>query len=141
MILLAMISLAAPPLWWSQGNPPVITGTAENNKGPANIGQAKNMVAQALTALDTAAPTVATQIRADLATSHPGLLTVPSPKPADWADKQKAPLLLGQLKAIAHPFYTQLHAAAPTWLAAERTTNDTNYPNSIFPWTAETTDD
>ena len=141
MILLAMISLAAPPLWWSQGNPPVITGTAENNKGPANIGQAKNMVAQALTALDTAAPTVATQIRADLATSHPGLLTVPSPKPADWADKQKAPLLLGQLKAIAHPFYTQLHAAAPTWLAAERTTNDTNYPNSIFPWTATTDDD
>jgi hypothetical protein len=141
LILLAMISLAAPPLWWSEGNPPVVTGVAENNKGPANIGQAKNMVAAALQALDTQAPTIATQVRADLAISHPDLLTVPSPKTPEWIEKQKAPLLLGQLKAIADPFYTRLHAAAPAWLEAERILNGTNHPNSIFPWTAETTDD
>jgi hypothetical protein len=141
LILLAMISLAAPPLWWSQGNPPVVTGVAENNKGPANIGQAKNMVAAALQALDTQAPTIATQVRADLAISHPDLLTVPSPKTPDWIEKQKAPLLLGQLKAISAPFYTRVNALNPTWLAAERTTNGTNHPDSIFPWTATTADD
>ena len=72
-----------------------------------------------------------------------------SPQLASWdpptspaeQEKQKAPLLLGQLKAIAHPFYNQLHAAAPTWLATERATNGTNHPGSIFPWTAEITDD
>jgi hypothetical protein len=141
LILLAMISLAAPPLWWSQGNPPVVTGVAENNKGPANIGQAKNMVAAALQALDTQAPTIATQVRADLAISHPDLLTVPSPKTPEWIEKQKAPLLLGQLKAISAPFYTRVNALNPTWLAAERSTNGTTHPDSIFPWTAATADD
>jgi hypothetical protein len=132
LILLAMISLAAPPLWWSEGNPPVVTGVAENNKGPANIGQAKNMVAAALQALDTRAPTIATQVRADLAISHPDLLTVPNPKIPEWIEKQKAPLLLGQLKAIADPFYTRLHAAAPAWLEAERILNGTDDANKAI---------
>jgi hypothetical protein len=136
------------PAWWTDGIPPVITpNAAENNQGPANIGQAKHMVSLALRALDTASPTIASQIRADLAGTQPDHsdriidLTVPAPKDTAWIEKQKAPLLLGQLKAIAHPFYTQLHAAAPTWLAAERTANGTNNPGSIFPWTATTDDD
>ncbi len=52
-----------------------------------------------------------------------------------------APLLIGQLKAIAAPFYTRLHAAAPIWLEAERIANGTNHINSIFSWTSATTDD
>jgi hypothetical protein len=150
LALLALLSPAAatPPTWWTTGIPPIITGTAENNHGPANIGQAKWMLSEALRALDTAAPTIATQIRADLAGTAPSYadrildLSVPEdPKPADWADKQKAPLLIGQLKAISAPFYSRLAAAQPTWLAAERATNGTNQPDSIFPWTATTDDD
>ena len=141
-ILLALVlaALAAPPLWWSTSNPPVIDPTAaENNHGPANIGQAKHMAKSAIEALRPILPAVASQIEADLVPIVD--LTIPDPKPAGWAFRQKAPLLIGQLKAIADPFYSHLHTAAPAWLEAERITNQTNHPNSIFPWTTETTDD
>jgi len=143
-IALTIAALAAPPLWWSAGDPPVIDpAAAVNNKGPANIGQAKHMAKSALDALRPTHPTVANQIEADLTQGANPILdfTVPNPKTPEWQEKQKAPLLIGQLKAIADPFYTRLHAAAPTWLEAERTLNGTNHPNSIFPWTTETTDD
>jgi hypothetical protein len=147
LFALLLPAASAPPAWWTTGNPPIITGSEVNNKGPANIGQAKWMVSEALRALDTAAPAIATQIRADLAGTAPAFtdrildLTVPSPKTADWIEKQKAPLLVGQLKAIAAPFYNRLHALHPTWLATERTTNATNQPDSIFPWTTTPADD
>ena len=47
-------------------------------------------------------------------------LSVPDPKTPAWLNQQKAPLLIGQLKAIAAPFYTRLHAADPAWLEAQR---------------------
>ena len=104
-ILLALVlaALAAPPIWWSIGNPPVIDGTAaENNQGPANIGQAKHMAKSALEALRPILPATASQIEADLA---PILnLTIPDPKPADWAEKQKAPSSSASSKPFPLPF-------------------------------------
>jgi len=141
LLMLALFALAAPPLWWSGGSDPVINSNPAENKAPANIGQAKHIVSKALAALQTAAPSIAAEVRADLLISHPDLLIVPNPKTPEWIEKQKAPLLIGQLKAIADPFYRRLNTANPTWLSTERTTNGTNHPNSIFPWTAETTDD
>ena len=141
-ILLALIitALAAPPLWWSTANPPVIDPAASvNNRGPANIGQAKHMAKSALDALRPILPDVADAIEVDLAAIVD--LTVPDPKPVGWSEKQRAPLLIGQLKAIADPFYTHLNTAAPHWLEAERITNGTNHPGSIFPWTTATSDD
>ena len=124
---LALFTLLAPaaasppgwwsPDWWSDGVPPVINGSPANNQGPANIGQAKWMVSEALRALDAAAPAIATQVRADLAGTPPDHadriidLGIPEPKDAAWIEKQKAPLLIGQLKAIAAPFYTRLNAS------------------------------
>ncbi len=140
--LLAMVlaTLAAPPLWWSDGDQPVINPNAvAENKAVANIGQAKHMAKSALTSLAQVRPDIAALIEADLAPIFP--LTVPDPKPAGWSEKQKAPLLIGQLKAIADPFYSRLHAAVPSWLAAKRVLNQTNHPNSIFPWTATPDDD
>lgn len=139
-LLMVLAAIAAPPLWWSEGNPPVIDpAAAQNNHGPANIGQARHIAKSALEALRPVLPDVTAQIEADLAPIV--VLTVPDPKTPEWIAKQKAPLLIGQLKAIADPFYTRLHAAAPAWLEAERIANSTNNPNSIFPWTTETTDD
>lgn len=138
VILLTPVA-AAPPAWWSDGDPPVITGSAENNRGPANIGQAKYMVAEALRALQATAPGIATQIRADLVVVID--LSVPDPKDDPWIEQQKAPLLLGQLKAISAPFYTRLNTANATWLTVERVSNGTNHSGSIFPWTATTGDD
>lgn len=144
LLMLVIAAFAAPPLWWGTGDPPVIDpAAAVNNHGPANIGQAKHMAKSALDALRPVLPAVADQIEADLTEGGSPILdfTVPDPKTPEWLEKQKAPLLIGQLKAIADPFYTRLHAAAPVWLEAERTANGTNHPGSIFPWTAETTDD
>ena len=142
LVILMIAAFAAPPLWWSQGTDPVISTTATaNNHGPANIGQAKHVAKSALDALALVLPDVAADIEADLV--GPGKIIPSWAPPANQAEKDKnhAPLLIGQLKAIAHPFYNHLNTAAPSWLETERTTNGTNHPGSIFPWTAETTDD
>lgn len=134
----------ADPAWWSEGNPPVIVpGAVPNNKGPANIGQAKYMAKRALEALQAIHAPTAALIEADLVGAGKPIPTfdVPVNPNPQWLESQKAALLVGQLKAIAAPFYTHLHNAAPTWLEAERTTNGTNTPNSIFPWTTDTNDD
>lgn len=89
-ILLALIitALAAPPLWWSTANPPVIDPAASvNNRGPANIGQAKHMAKSALDALRPILPDVADAIEVDLAAIVD--LTVPDPKPVGWSESKE----------------------------------------------------
>ncbi|WP_386818662.1 hypothetical protein [Luteolibacter algae] len=115
------------------------SSAVENNHGPANIGQAKYMASSALGALRAILPEVAENIEGDLAVIVD--FTVPEPKTQEWLEKQKAPLLIGQLKAIADPFYRHLNAVAPAWLDAERTANGTFQTGTIFPWTSETEDD
>ena len=143
-LLLAIAAIAVPPLWWSAGNPPVINPTAAvDNQGVANIGQAKHMAKSALETVRDVLPAVAAQIETDLTAGPNPILdfTIPNPKTPEWIKEQQCLLLIGQLKAISDPFYTRLNAAAPTWLTAQRTANGTQHPNSIFPWTATTTDD
>ncbi|MEO7099988.1 MAG: thrombospondin type 3 repeat-containing protein [Luteolibacter sp.] len=158
---LLMPASANPPLWWADGHPPIITGTPENNKGPANIGQAKWMVSEALRALGPVAPQAAAQIRAGLEGSQPDHsdriidLSVPDPKTSDWIEKQKAPLLIGQLKAIARPFYNQFNTVAPQWVLDQiqqnhggvailgtdywQVTGNSNYTEGgYFPWNPAT---
>jgi len=121
------------PAWWSTGDLPVIDSNANpNNLGPANIGQAMFMASRALEALRAQLPTVAYQVAADLA----GVCTfdVPAEPDAAWHEKHKAPLLTGQLKAIAEPFYNRLDDAVPEWLLAEREANLTDSPDTILPW-------
>ena len=142
LLALVIAAFATPPLWWSAGNPPVIDPTAAvNNHAPANIGQAKHMAKSALEALLPILPAVADQIEADLVGPGKPIPSWAAPANQVEKDKNHAPLLIGQLKAIAAPFYTRLHAAAPIWLEAERTANGTHHPGSIFPWTTATTDD
>jgi len=122
-LLTGMLVSAVPPAWWQQGNPPVIpAGAIENNHGAANIGQAKWMALEALKALAAVAPDVATQVRADLAGTPPGFtdriidFDVPGPATPEWLEKQRAPLMIGQLKAIARPFYNRLNTVAAPWV-------------------------
>lgn len=115
----------SPPAWWGTGTPSIITGAAANNKGPANIGQAKYMVSEALRALQATSPLTAGLVSSDLAGTAPNLadrivdLTVPDTKPPDWADNQKAPLRIGQLKAIARPFYNRLNTTDNQWVRGQ----------------------
>ena len=121
------------PTWWSNGTPPVLNGAQPNNHGLASIGQAKWMASEALRSLDATAPEVSTLIRNDLAgtaSDHSDRIvdwSVPSsPKPVEWLEQQKAPLLLGQLKAIALPFYNRLNQADHNWLLGQINLNQPN---------------
>ena len=143
-----LIANATPPdpTWWHDGYPPVIDLTASpDNHGLASIGQAKWMVSEALRALDAIAPQIATDIRSDLNGTSPSNrivdLSVPISKTPEWIEKQKAPLLIGQLKAIAAPFYLHLHESAPNWLAVERAANHLPDTGTFYPWTTDSNDD
>lgn len=137
------------PAWWENRLNPVLTGDEKNDLGPASIGQAKWMVTVALLALEGTSPVLAGKIRSDLDGASPDGsdrlidLTIPVAKTQEWMEKQQAPLLLGQLKTIAKPFYDNINAAsaAPEWLAGERAANGTDVAETHLPWTATTVDD
>lgn len=127
-------AIAAPPAWWSAGDPPVIDpGAPDNNKGPANIGQAKWMAKNALEALRAVDANTANAIEADL--------VGPTKPISSWNPGQNgnnAPLLIGQLKAISAPFYVHLNGRAPTWLANQKLEAQTDVAGSLFPWASAT---
>lgn len=162
-----------PPAWWTspdaEGRKVVDPSVPDSNpKGPANIGQAKWMAKRALDALAPIDPTLADAIRQKLTAPQPNPvnpegpqlppilnLDIPDPLPADWTQSQHAPLLIGQLKAIAAPFYDALHTAAPQWLDHESANDaekgqlqlngtkdpDPNHPEHFYPWTYVGSDD
>jgi hypothetical protein len=133
---------AAPPAWWSNGNPPVIDPQAvSNNHGVANIGQAKWMAKSALEALRAKRPDLAALVEADMVGAGKPIASWATPTNAEQQAQQRQPLLLGQLKAIAAPFYDRLQAADPTWLAAQASENGMPSTGSHYPWTATTADD
>jgi len=136
---------AAPPAWWSNGNPPVINPAAqEDNHGVANIGQAKWMAKNALNAIRGVHPATADAIEAELVGFGKPLASWDPPVTQDQKDAQRAPLLVGQLKAIAAPFYSKLHALDSAWLDSQLTQNQTKDASDLanfYPWSSSTTDD
>jgi len=136
---------AAPPAWWSDGDPPVIDPQASpNNHGVANIGQAKHMAKQALEALRAVDAAAADEVESGLIGGGKPLASWHAPVSQAEKEAQHAPLLIGQLKAIAAPFYTVLHQRSPVWLEGELTANQTKDAQDAqnhFPWTSATTDD
>ncbi|WP_265594980.1 hypothetical protein [Haloferula sp. BvORR071] len=136
LVPLVGIAPAAPPAWWADGSSPILQdGMIPDNKGVANLGQAKWMAHRALQTIHMYAPTLADQIEGDLVGAGK---PIPSwAEPVDDAGRllQRSPLLIGQLKAITAPFYTRINAVIPSWLAAERLANGTETGDGIFPWT------
>lgn len=140
--MMAVGAIAAPPAWWSSGPSPVINPAATpNNKGAATIGQAKWMAKQALVALNTVNPTVASAIEADLVGVGKPIASWDAPTTPVEQTAMKGALVIGQLKAISAPFYTHLHNAYPTWLEQQRTENGTQNAGTHFPWTTTPADD
>lgn len=141
LILNGMLASASPPAWWSSGAQPVIDPTATvENHGVANIGQAKWMAKNALEALRAVLPVTAAAVEADLVGPGKPISSWAAPAPED-REKQCAPLLLGQLKAIAAPFYKHLDLVAPQWVVSERAIYGILPATGIYPWTADLTDD
>lgn len=89
--------VAAEPAWWRETGTRIIDETgAENNYGPANLGQLKNVATQAKTHLDTAL--------APIGGAGPDVDAVVNPFVSDPASNY-SPANIGQLKALAAPFY------------------------------------
>lgn len=136
---------AAPPVWWGQGDPPVVDPAAEvNNHGMANIGQAKWMAKSALEAIRVIQPNTADAIEAELVGSGKPIASWDAPATQEQRDAQHAPLLIGQLKAIAAPFYFKLHDLDSAWLDDQLTQNQTKDVSdsaNFYPWSSATTDD
>ncbi len=140
----AVDAVEPPPSWWSLGISPPVSGTPKG-LAVANLGQAKYMAKCALDALNRIDPAVGQAIEADLVGVDKPIPSWDPPVAGSAAvQTQYAPLLIGQLKAIADPFYRQLNIAAPLWLTHQRSVNQTQDPADstfVFPWTSSATDD
>lgn len=140
-LLLATPSLltAADPAWWTTRG--VKTASPASNLSPATIGQAKHMAAMALAELQPRlAPAVYNALQAEVANTVN--LAVPTTGPG--FEMQRQVLLVGQLKAIAEPFYRKLGYSYRSWLLDQLTENqtlDSGNPDNFFPWTSQITDD
>lgn len=132
---------SADPSWWTMGDDPVIRNAPAANRAVANIGQAKWMAKCALEALARVMPDVADAIEADLVGTGKPIASWDPPVSPDGAEAQFSPLLLGQLKSIAAPFYDHLNQAAPGWVQAELTRNQTLQTGNHYPWTTTEADD
>lgn len=131
---------AQAPAWWAAKG--VTNSQVENNKGPANIGQAKHMVKQALAALRDVNSQAADAVEAEvLQLLGSEGLTPPANPDAAWYETQKGVLLNGQLKALAKPFYDELNTLDASSLESERIRLGTNITGSIYPWTGTSSDD
>lgn len=144
------------PQWWHDADPPVIApGSATNNRGPANIGQAKHMAKSGLDALRSKLPDLANEIESELVGAGKPIPTWDAPQDLASRLGNYAPLQIGQLKAIAHPFYNGLNTIAPAWVLEQiqhvhgdaaiagthywQVTGRPNYTeNGYFPWNPET---
>lgn len=137
-----LVASAAPPAWWNNGTPPVIDPNATaNNHGVANIGQAKWVAKNALETIRSLDAAMAQRIEANLVGNGKPIASWNAPATQAERDQQKSVLLVGQLKAIAAPFYAEIHGATPAWLTTELTANGTNTGSGYFPWTETAVDD
>ena len=136
---LCLPSSAADPTWWAARG--VTTPAAPSNLSPATTGQAKHLVAMALAELRTRLePAFYQTLRSDIA----AITDLTTPTTQAGFEQQRKVLLIGQLKALADPFYRRLNTTAPVWLAGQRGDNQTQdaaNPSQIFPWTSATGDD
>lgn len=110
--LLSTISLyAAPPDWWSAPETEIIDSEAEEeNYAPANLGQLKHVAKQTQAHFNELLPEGSGVTIASLTASF-------EPRPGQGYTQQEiesfikdnySPLNLGQLKAVAKPFYDRL---------------------------------
>jgi hypothetical protein len=98
--MLPLASLAASPSWWS--NYGVLSGTTPNDYAAANQGQAKNVAFAAVQELDNDLAQFGGSGLDALTTT---VLSGTSPQENDYGA-----INLGQLKALAQPFYDHLMA-------------------------------
>jgi hypothetical protein len=135
---------ATDPAWWSDRG--VVNTSPASNLSPATIGQAKHIVSMALAELQTRLAPADYQA---LQTAVGGIVNLALPQNQAEYDNQKQVLLVGQLKAMARPFYDQLRILDAAWVnnqmyqlntrVVEPGSNPITY--SPYPWSVATSDD
>jgi hypothetical protein len=134
---------AADPGWWVARG--VINAASPSNTSPATIGQAKHIVSKALVELQARLPAAQySLLQAEVAAVVNLALPV---TPAEF-EKQRAVLLVGQVKALAKPFYDRLRIVDPAWLNLKMNELDIRQVDidwpptySPYPWSVDTADD
>lgn len=135
-------AFAAPPGWWTEPATRILApDTAPDNYAPANLGQLKHVASQAKKHLDQTLAAVGGAGPAinDLVASFepragqnytPGQL-------AAFREANHAPANLGQLKAVAKPFYDRLIAVGVLTNAGLRGHGYPEYWPHAYPWNPE----
>src|SRR5262245_49388694 len=95
----------SPPAWWENVIRTDVPSIVGGDSSAANVGQAKNMVVNALDALDDVSTVLGDSVRERLAEGGNDVSSWAAPTTQTERDALKAPLLTGQLKALASPFY------------------------------------
>lgn len=117
-LALATLLAAQPPVWWTSSTNPVLDPSAtttgvEQNYAPANLGQLKYIAKQAKLHLDANLPGGSGSAITSLVngfTPQSGVSYTPA-ELAAFREANYAPINLGQLKAVAKPFYVRLKTA------------------------------
>ncbi len=132
---------AADPSWWTSGNTRILSaGASPDNYAPANLGQLKLVVKQAKEYLDLYLPGGAgpaiTQMAANFEPRQEQGYTAQQIEQFKAANY--APANLGQLKAVAKPFYDRLLAVG---YDTKQNLISHGYPNAWsfdYPWNPAT---
>ncbi|WP_018970347.1 Calx-beta domain-containing protein [Rubritalea marina] len=117
---------SAQTLQWWQDRGVIDDAATQNNLAVASIGQAKWMAIQAKAELALQSPDLAAEI--DLESIFPA---PPQNPDSAWYQAQLAPLNLGQLKALAKPFYDVLPEG---WLQDQAQKNGITLSANNYPW-------
>jgi hypothetical protein len=141
-------AFGADPGWWIARG--VKSSATSSNRSPATVGQAKHMVAMALTELESRLPS---SEFVSLQTDVAAIVNLALPATPAEFQKQRGILLVGQLKALAKPFYDHLRILDAAWLDGEmeqagtrlvvrgRLSDTFGDYFSPYPWTESTQDD
>ena len=123
MFLSSLFSYGSGPQWWTDFG--VTNNGQAQNKAIATTGQGKWVAKKALEALSVIDVETADLIEDELFKATPtdpdGVFfpTPPSPKTSAWRQKQKEPLQVGALKALAKPFYENLNIKDSSWVKSQ----------------------
>ena len=134
MLLSSTLLYASPPAWWNTRG--VIDENAqEENYAVVNVGQAKWMATQAYAELSARLAPFG-GVGFQLSDVIPD---IPENPDALWYEQQKAVLNLGQLKAMALPFYDSLNQRLPGFLDYQAQINGIPWETGqTYPWNPDT---
>lgn len=112
LLLSVALSPAPPPDWWTDSATAIVDPNAEpSNYSPANLGQLKHVAVQAREHLDALPGGAGSAIDALIESFEPREGQNYTQQEIDnFITENYAPINLGQLKAVAKPFYDRLIA-------------------------------